>query len=584
MGKISLIWILILFLALLLRVYRLDLNPVGLSHDDELREIINAKSLALTGSHAPGTVAGILAKNDECQGNCVYGELGSYILIPWMMLFPLGMAASKIPFAIASAGIVFFAGKFFENLSKSSKVGLLTGLLIAVNPWAIHFGRTAYFTTLSYTFYLWAAYLFTRNRSFKSNLIWGSIVSILASLFYFGTKPILPFIIIWGVLYNFYQFKKLYLKFTSILLFTVFLIIAGYLLLLTNSYAGRRISEIGVSDNNLVTNSTNEQRRISLDIPLFRDLIINKYTVQASIISEKYLGFFNPSFLYLKSVGSTDLYYISNHSYNYLIDFPFLIIGFIALGGSLASGLFLLFFIAIAVAPSAFKITGDTIYTLRSGLAYPLLTGTSAWGMFFLYSKLAKFKKVFVFLLVCIYTISTIYFLIMYWYRTPVDKSIGWYHHKRIMANYIQRLREKSDKKVIVVTAQPEDTFNTYIFYSGLYNSADKIKQINNISKSQIYDYNGVQFINSCKNISQDNLKNDVIFIEQVVQCDLDQKNTPKIANPKDGGGIYNIINESLCKNPLPNRYPNPRNLSDFKVEDLTKEKLCQLWITNPDI
>ena len=582
MGKISLIWILILFLALLLRVYRLDLNPVGLSHDDELREIINAKSLALTDSHTPGAVAGVLTKDDECPGNCVYGELGAYILIPWMMLFPLGMVASKIPFTIASVGIVFFAGKFFENLSKSSKVGLLTGLLLAVNPWAIHFGRTAYFTTFSYTFYLWAAYLFTRNVSFKSNLISGSIFSILASLFYFGTKPILPFIILLGVLYNFYQFKKLHLKFTSVFLITVILIIAGYLLLLTNSYAGRRINEIGVNDNNQVNNLTNEQRRISLDIPLVRDLVINKYTVQTNIITGKYLGFFNPSFLYLTSAGSTDNYYISNHSYNYLIDLPFFIAGIVAFGSSLFSGLFLLFFIAIAVVPAAFKITGDTIYTLRTGLAYPLLTGTSAWGMFFLYTKLTKFKKIFVFLLVCIYILSVMYFLIMYWYRTPVDKSIGWYHHKRIVVNYIQRLRKNSDKKVIVVTAQPADTFNTYVFYSGLYNNADKIRQINNVLRSRMYEYNGIKFINSCKNISPDELKNDVIFIETTVQCDIEQKNTPKIANPRDSGGLYNIINESLCKDYPPDRYPNPKNLSDFKVEDLTKEKFCQLWITNP--
>lgn len=579
--KYKQIWILILFLALFLRVYRLDLNPIGLSHDDELHEIINAKSLALTGIHAPGTAAGILSGKDECPGNCVYGELGSYLLIPWMRIFPLSMAGSKIPFAIASVGIVFFAGKLLENLSKSSKVGLLTGLLLAVNPWAIHFGRTAYFTTFSYTFYLWAAYFFTRNMSFKSNLIRGSIFSILASLFYFGTKPILPLIILWGFFYNFHQFKKPYFKFTSILLTIVILIIAGYLLLLTNSYAGRRISEIGV-DTNEVKNQTNEQRRISLDIPIIRDIVINKYIVQTNILAEKYLGFFNPVFLYVKSTGSTDIYYISNHAYNYLVDLPFFIVGLIALSSPLSGGLFLIFLMAIAVAPAAFKITGDTIYTLRTGLAYPLLTGISAWGIFFLYTKLTKFKKIFICLLVGIYTLSVIYFLIMYWYRTPVDKSIGWYHHKRIAANYIQRLRESSNEKVIVVTMQPEDTFNTYIFYSGLYNTADKIKQINNISKSQIYEYNKIKFINSCENINQDDLKNSVIFVEQTVKCALDQKKTHKIANPRDGGGLYNIINDSLCNNYILNRYPNPRNLSDFKVEDLTKQKFCQLWITNP--
>ena len=107
------LWIIIILLALFLRLYGLNLNPVGLSHDDELHEIINAKSLALTGTHAPGRVAGIFTQNDQCPGNCVYGELGSYILIPWMWIFPLDIFWSKIPFVIVSLGIVFFTGKLF---------------------------------------------------------------------------------------------------------------------------------------------------------------------------------------------------------------------------------------------------------------------------------------------------------------------------------------------------------------------------------------------------------------------------------------------------------------------------------------
>ncbi len=580
--RYKLTWIVILLLAFILRAYRLDLNPVGLSHDDELHEIINAKSLAKTGFQSPGTVAGIFSKNNSCQGNCVYGELGSFILTPWMMIFPLDMTASKIPFVLASLGIVFFGGRLLENLSRSSKVGLLTGLLLAVNPWEIHFGRTAYFTTFSYTFYLIAAYFYTKNFSYKLNLVSGTIFSILASFFYFGTKPILPFIILWGVLYNFYRFKKHHLKFTFVLLGIVALIISGYILVLSNSYAGRRIKEIGI-DTSEIKRQTDEQRRISLDIPLVRDITINRYTVQANILTEKYLGFLNPVFLYVKSTGSTDIYYTSNHAYNYLIDFPFLIIGLIALGTVLPNGLFLLGLITISILPTAFKITGDTIYTLRAGLAYPLLTGITGWGIIFLYDKFKKFKRAFLILLILIYVLSVLYFLIMYWYKTPFEKSMGWYHHKRILVNYIQRLKQSSNKEVMVVTAQPADTFNTYVFYSGLYNSTDKIKEINAVYKSQNYIYNGIKFIDSCEKVSKDEIKNKIIFIEQTVKCKLDQNTTSKIANPRDGGGIYNIINESLCSPYQLNKYPNPRNLADFKVEGLTNEDFCHLWITNPD-
>src|SRR3989344_2140654 len=149
MHNSKLLWLLILILALFLRIYHLDLNPIGLNHDDELHEIINAKSIALTGTHAPGRVAGILTQNDECPGNCVYGELGSYLFIPWMLIFPLDMFWSKLPFVIASVLLVLFTGKLFKNLTGNTKVGLIVALTMALNPWSIHFGRTAYFTTFS---------------------------------------------------------------------------------------------------------------------------------------------------------------------------------------------------------------------------------------------------------------------------------------------------------------------------------------------------------------------------------------------------------------------------------------------------
>lgn len=581
----KILWTLILLLAFFFRVYDLDLNPVGLSHDDEIQEIMNAKSLALTASHSPGTISGAFSTNQSCLGNCVYGELGSYILIPWMKIFPLDMFWSKIPFAINSVAIVFFAGKVFENLFKNPKIGLLTGLLIAINPWAIHFGRTAYFTSFSYSFYLAAIYFFTKTISYRQNLILGSLFSIIASLFYFGTKPLLIFNIPWGILYNFVRFKKLDFKFVMILIAVLVILISWYSLLLKNSYAGRRVSEIGVNDPSLIKSLTDEQRRISLQIPIARDLFINKYTIQAGIITEKYFGFFNPVFLYLRSAGSTDSYYISNHAYNYSIEFLFLIIGIIGLGSlSPSVGFFLLTLVAISVLPAAIKITGDTIYALRAALAYPIITGISAWGIYFLYSKINKFKRLFIFMLVFIYTLLIANFLVMYWYRSPFEKSIGWYHHKRTISNYIQRLKKVSDKKIIIVTAQPSDTFNTYIFFSGLYNSADKISQINNVIKSRNYEYNGITFIDNCQEISQDDIKYNVIFIEQTVECLLDQKNTYKIANSRDGGGMYNIINETLCTKYSSQKYPYPRTIKDFQVETLSEEKFCQLWITNPDI
>lgn len=580
------VWLFIIAIALFLRLYGLDLNPIGLSHDDELHELINAKSIALTGSHAPGRIYGIFSPNESCPGNCVYGELGSYILIPWMVVFSLDMVWSKIPFVVASVFLVFLTGKLFENLSNNKKIGLIVGLFVAINPWAIHFGRTAYFTNFSYTFYILAAYFFTRNKSYKSNLILGTLFSLVASLFYFGTKPIMPLIVAWGIIYNLYKFKLHNLKFTFALVVIIVLVIGGYLVLLSNSYAGRRFKELDVSGAYDVKALVDQQRRVSLEIPLVRDFAINKYTVEIGIRTEKYLSFFSPTFLFLRSEGSTDIYYISNHSYNYLIDLPFLIFGIAAIFSRFSIGLFGLSLLLLSIIPAALKISGDTIYPLRAGLAYPLLTGFVGWGCYFCYSKLLnlqRYRRLFIIFTVTIYTISLVYFLIMYWYRTPIDKSEGWYFHKRVVANYIKRIQEKFDKKIIVVTSQPDATFNTYVFFSGVYNNQKKALEINKAFSSRSYQYRGASFVNSCDNITDEDIKSSIIFVERGVKCSINLQKTDKIANPRDSGGLYSIINEFLCANYPKSRYPYPRVIFDFKVEDLNKEKFCQLWITNPD-
>jgi len=575
-------WFLILTLALLLRAISINLNPVGLSHDDELGELINSKSLAITGTHAPGHVAGILTTNDECKGNCVYGELGAFILIPWMRIFPLDIVWSKIPFIFTSLLIVFFAGKLFENLSKNRTIGLVVGILVAINPWAIHFGRTAYFTTFSYAFYLLAAYFFTRKKSYKSNLIYGSLFSMIASLFYFGTKPILPLIIIWGIFYNVFQFKNHHPKFTIFIISFSLITILAYLLILSNSFAGRRVQEIFADDNASIVN---QERRVSLEIPLIRDLLINKFTVDTGVRIEKFVGFFSPTFLYVKSEGSTDIYYDTNHAYNYLADFVFLIFGVMALASNFPTAVFVLSLLLISVAPAALKTTGDTIYSLRAGLAYPILAGISGWGIYYLFTRFSKsYKKIFIFVTILVYIGSLTYFLAMYWFRTPFDKSVGWYFHKRVIANYITRLREKSSQKIIVVTAQPADTFSEYVFFGGIYNTKNDILDINKIYASQKYEYRNTKFVNNCEEITKDDIKSGaVIFVEQGVYCQLNQTATPKVANPRDGGGMYNIINEDLCATYPKEKYPYPRKISDFNIEKLSNNVFCKLWITKPD-
>lgn len=566
--KFSKIWCVILFLALLFRLFGLDLNPVGLSHDDELHDLINAKSLAITGTNVPGVVAGILTQNGHClAGDCIYGELESYALVPWMRIFPLDIVLSKIPFVLASVGLVWAIGKLFENLSKNTTIGKLAGLLMAINPWAIYYGRTAYSYTFTFLFFVLAGYFFTRYRSYKSNLILGGLSSFWASLFYFGAKPIMPLIVLWGVVYNLYQAKFRHLKFTLLFSLVATAITGGYFWILANSLAGKRFMELGVANISI-------KERIAA-----------------------YLGFFSPISLFLTGQKASDNYFMSNQGYFYLIEFLFLILGIIAILASRGKARFVFVLVGIAVIPAAVKTSEASIYSLRSGLAYPLISGIIGWGYYYAAHRISRIEyqyklaknffvsKFFLAIIGILYSLSIAYFLFLYWHRLPIEQGTRWFFHERVLASYITRVRSHSDKNVLVITSRPDGIFNSFVFFGGFYNNEQTIKDVNDSYLSGSFEYNGAKFTNNCNEITKQTLNNTVIFFDQVnkVACGLDQKNTPKIANPKDAGGMFNILNESLCPKYPIKRYPMPKSVYDFKLENLTDEAFCRMWITNPD-
>ena len=588
-------WIAILVFATILRLYGLGANPVGLSHDDEVQNLLNAKSLAVTGQPSGGTVTGVLSSVTECPGNCVYGELTSYILIPWMRLFPLDLFWSKIPFALASILIVYFTGKLFENLSKNKLLGIFVGFLVAINPWAIHLGRMAYENNFSYLFYILGAYFFTRPKFQKSNLTYGTLFSIFGFLFYFGTKPILPFIVLWGFLYNIVVYKKFVWKTYFSIGFIFILFLGVYFFALTHSFAGRRLNEISIDKAYNIESIVNDQRRISLNAPVISSLFINKYTVKGQIYLEKLLEFFSPVYLYLKSTGGTDAYYISNHAYNYLIDLPLLVFGLLGLAANFAVAIFTLSLLVLSVGPAILRT--DTIFTFRSGLAYPILAGLSGWGVYYLYSKMEYFQKtskhfkkfplgkIFLAGTFALYGISLAYFLTMYWVRMPIEKSEGWYFHKRVITSYITQTRKDSSRRIIVITAQPPETINTYAFYSGEYENAENIIEINEAIRSRNYSYQNTYFTDSCNiNLVKELSEGTTVFVESDANCNFQTPTSIKIANPRDAGGQYDIYGDTLCTDIPKNKYPYPRSLKDFQVEKMDKEQFCKTWITNPDI
>lgn len=569
---------LVLILALCLRLYKLDLNPVGLVHD-EIHQLVNAKSLALMGQGAAGTCAGIFQNDPYCDGNCVFGELPSYLLIPFAF-FKTSFPSLKIPLILLSVLMIFWFIKLFENLTKNRWIGLIAGLMIAINPWAINFGRTAYENVFSFMFYTWSLYLLTIKTFKVKNQIWAIILGFAASLSYFGAKPIFVPLILLGLGYGFWIEKKNIKKYVILIIF-VFGLMGGYGIILKNSYAGLRINETKMI-NNEITGEVDNQRRMSLEIPYFRDIFINKYTVLGKILLKKYFAGLAPNYLFNEGEMGYDHFMISNHPFMYLVDLPIIILGFYYLSTISGPAIVLILTIILALPITPMMSNYATTYALRNGLLYPVLASVSGTGVYYLI-KIIKDKKIKLLVsltLFFIYLFSLINFQIMYWYRSPFEKSAGWVFYERQAIKYISLLKENGNLgNIEVITGDPVDMIYEYAIFTGKINEKEFLKSMNQTIKTREYEIDGIKFSKSCP----EKLEKDKIYLfGSSLGCIDEPNNLARIAEPRDAGTRWAIPNEILCKNVELPQYPYPRKIEEFKIEKMDRETFCKTWVSQP--
>src|SRR5205807_2405702 len=129
--------VLILALAAAIRLYRLGDYPQHFDQDEAMIAY-DAWSLWQTGADQHGEIlpTHFRAFNEYLPG------LAQYIVAPFVGLLGLNEANARLPFAlmgIATVGLTALIGKQWFGM----RVGLLAGLLLAIDPWHVNFSRLA---------------------------------------------------------------------------------------------------------------------------------------------------------------------------------------------------------------------------------------------------------------------------------------------------------------------------------------------------------------------------------------------------------------------------------------------------------
>ena len=559
--------IIVFLLALFLRTIWLNRFPLGIAHD-EINYLLNAKSIWLTGNFLPLTANALLSWG-KTNFDVVISELPSLVIAPFVGTFNFNLFTARFIYALISSFSCLFLFFIVRKLL-GEKIAFWAGVALAVNPWSVFFGRTAFEFNFSLFFYLWGMYLVLTQGG--KRIFWALPLFVAGFFSYLGAKLVfLPLIAIL-LLYKYFNDKK-DLKKCLIFGAASLVVFLSYYLTLPYQPAGTRKGELAILNWESLSGQVNTERLHAIQNP-FLDVFSNKGISFFRNTANTYIGAF--STLYLFEKGEVrGAYSLWQHGTFYFIDFFLILLGLVYLF-SLNKKAFWLIIAIILISPTVSAIDlVEVSYAIRSFLMFPFLASLVGIGLYFVVTKFPA-RRLSIFLLGSLYLLSIVNFLYLYFYRYSVYGSEGWFFSERILAKYLQTaVVYPKISTIYVVTYEPKIVFEEFLFYGNFYNKKTA-SQINQKLKEKKFEYEKIVFTDSCPKLQG----KDVVIISEAKQGCFEKKSGDSaILSLTDAGQIYNISLDPICTNYTRSQYYQVGNFQDLEIEKMNEGLFCIKWI-----
>jgi len=419
--------IIIIFLGILLRFYKLDSIPVQLNHD-EISQLYDLKSIAETGKDIYGNSypLALPSTGDYKPGHYIYISMISYLLF--------GDQEVTIRIAAAFFGILTILGTFLfvKILTKNWHIALLASFLIAITPSEIFYSRKSFESIIGVCLNLFGLFYLIKGltlRGLNAFIYIGILIMTLAMYVYTSYVITVPLTLLLMLLI---YWKKANLNRSSFFRIVVFWLICIFPLIFitfTNNDLRFRASSV------FLTQDPNLGKLIGLTH--------NPLKAYFDLVFVKYLNQFNPVFLFVNGLSLTNQTMLDSGPLM-IVQFPLIIMSFIFLflyKKFLFQGKFLFFLILIAMIPSS--ITFEDFSPHRSVFTFTLFSIISAFGLYWLihiiitseFNKL--FQSVLLGIIMLILTLNLTYFIRIYAFSYPYEKSQYIQYPFKQVAQYI---------------------------------------------------------------------------------------------------------------------------------------------------
>ncbi len=459
--KIVLVFVVILFLAAFLRLYRLDSVPPGVNQD-EASIGYTAYSILHTGKDEYGRLFPLSFQS--------FGDwklpLYIYTVVPFVAIFGLSELAVRLPsalFGIASVGLTFFLIKL---LFKNNPLALLTMFLISIAPWHLHLSRVESESNAAVLFVILGVLCFLASLKSKQWLLILSAIFFVLTYFTYAGNHVFTTLLILGLLFIYR--KDIKINKMTIIAAVIFLVLSGVIFYQTFLRAdATKLSGISIFGDPSVVHAKIELPRLEHNNPnsFLARLTHNRVVFGLERFGQNYVNAFSGQFLFIRG-GTNSAHNIQNFGNMYLVEALFLFLGLIYLIACKKGKEKYLILWWFFISPIAASITKDAPHTNRMSAIFPILPLVVAFGLSWVVTELIdkRFKKLAILIIAILFALNFTVYLDRYYVHFPRDEAGNWGLGYREL-NLLFSKPEFSSQKIIMARPQYEP-YIYLLFYS----------------------------------------------------------------------------------------------------------------------
>lgn len=456
-NKLSLA--IIVCFALLLRLWNIESVPPALNWD-EVSHGYNAYSILETGKDEWGVPMPYSFR--------AYGDykLPVYVYLTAVSekIFGLNEFSVRLPSVLAGTLSVLFVYLLALEMFKRQDEAILSAFLMAILPWSFFLSRIALEANVSMAMVVTAVYLFLKGIARPRILIASFAIFGISMWTYNSARVFVPLLLIGLVVIFRRELAKLAKNEAKVIGFAlcVLAILVIPVFIQFSQEAGvARYKNVQIIDDGAIAQI--EERRNESNLPvLISRIIYNRPAYFGFRFIGGYLGHFGINFLFLKG-GDNFQFSVPGHGILYLVNAPFLLIGFwffLKRRNNRENALTLLW---LFIAPVAASLTREAPHVLRSILMLPPLVLLVSVGTVYSFKKIFKSNRVFIFVYVVILSISFADYIYSYTSTYRNRYSQVWqYGYKQIA----ELVREKYDNyEKIIITKKYGEPHEFMLYY-----------------------------------------------------------------------------------------------------------------------